>query len=72
MTPITVGAYRSGDEPMLVVSGAMGKHGLDITQWLLWFWLTLEDAIDTAQARTSQGTVPEIPYLSHTFPIAFP
>lgn len=31
MTPITVGAYRSGDEPMLVVSGTMGKHGLDIT-----------------------------------------
>jgi Fic family protein len=152
MTPITVGAYRSGDEPMLVVSGAMGKekihyeappsdriadevrlvvqrlkeestiepllkagiahlwfinihpfddgngrltrtitdmilaradgqpkrfysmsaailrnkksyydtleymgkHGLDITQWLLWFLLTLEDAIDTAQTRTLQ------------------
>ncbi len=152
MTPITVGAYRSGDEPMLVVSGAMGKekihyeappsdrvademrlllqwlnaestidpllkagiahlwfinihpfddgngrltrtitdmilaradgqpkrfysmsaailrnkksyydtleymgkHGLDITPWLLWFLLTLEDAIDTAQTRTLQ------------------
>lgn len=30
----------------------MGKHGLDITQWLLWFLLTLEEAIDTAQIRT--------------------
>ena len=29
-----------------------GKHGLDITQWLIWFLQTLEDAIDTAQLQT--------------------
>ena len=31
-----------------------GKHGLDITQWLMWFLQTLEDAIDTAHERTTQ------------------
>ena len=29
-----------------------GKHGLDITQWLVWFLQTLEDAIDIAQLQT--------------------
>lgn len=31
-----------------------GKHGLDITQWLMWFLQTLEYAIDTAHERTTQ------------------
>ena len=31
-----------------------GKHGLDITQWLVWFLQTLEDAIDSAHERTQQ------------------
>ena len=31
-----------------------GRHGLDITQWLLWFLQTLEDAIDTARERTER------------------
>ena len=30
----------------------MGKHGLDITQWLLWFLRTMESAIDTAVEKT--------------------
>lgn len=30
----------------------MGKHGLDITRWLLWFLQTLETAIDTAIENT--------------------
>ena len=30
----------------------MGKHGLDITQWLLWFLQTMESAIDTAVEKT--------------------
>ena len=30
----------------------MGKHGLDITRWLLWFLQTLETAIDTAIEKT--------------------
>ncbi len=30
----------------------MGKHGLDITQWLLWFLQTMEIAIDTAGEKT--------------------
>ena len=32
----------------------MGKHGLDITQWLLWFLQTMENAIDTAVEKTRQ------------------
>ena len=31
-----------------------GRHGLDITQWLVWFLQTLEDAIDTARERTAR------------------
>ena len=30
----------------------MGKHGLDITQWILWFLQTMESAIDTAVEKT--------------------
>ncbi|MBR1512896.1 MAG: Fic family protein [Bacteroidales bacterium] len=30
----------------------MGKHGLDITRWLLWFLQTMEEAIDTAVEKT--------------------
>ena len=29
----------------------IGKHGLDITPWLIWFLETMEDAITTAQTR---------------------
>jgi Fic family protein len=29
----------------------IGKHGLDITPWLIWFLETMEDAIFSAQAR---------------------
>ena len=32
----------------------MGKHGLDITQWLLWFLQTMENAIDTAAEKTQR------------------
>ena len=32
----------------------MGKHGLDITQWLLWFLRTLECAIDAAVEQTQR------------------
>ena len=32
----------------------MGKHGLDITKWLLWFLQTLENAIDTAAEKTQR------------------
>ena len=32
----------------------MGKHGLDITRWLLWFLQTLESAIDTAVEKTQR------------------
>lgn len=32
----------------------MGKHGLDITRWLLWFLQTLEDAIDSATEKTQR------------------
>ena len=32
----------------------MGKHGLDITQWLLWFLQTMENAIDTAVEKTQR------------------
>ena len=32
----------------------MGKHGLDITQWILWFLQTMESAIDTAVERTQR------------------
>ena len=32
----------------------MGKHGLDITQWLLWFLQTMESAIDTAVEKTQR------------------
>lgn len=31
-----------------------GKHSLDITQWLVWFLLTLEDALDTALYQAEQ------------------
>lgn len=30
----------------------IGKHGLDITQWLLWFLQTLGNAIETANDKT--------------------
>jgi Fic family protein len=33
----------------------MGKHGLDITRWLLWFLQTMENAIDTAVERTQRS-----------------
>jgi Fic family protein len=33
----------------------MGKHGLDITRWLLWFLQTMENAIDTAVKRTQRA-----------------
>ena len=33
----------------------MGKHGLDITRWLLWFLQTMEDAIDTAVEKTQRA-----------------
>lgn len=33
-----------------------GKHGLDITQWILWFLQTMEVAIDTAIEKT-QSTI---------------
>ena len=32
----------------------MGKHGLDITRWLLWFLQTMENAIDTAVEKTQR------------------
>ncbi|MBO7083122.1 MAG: Fic family protein [Bacteroidales bacterium] len=32
----------------------MGKHGLDITRWLLWFLQTMENAIDTATEKTQR------------------
>ena len=32
----------------------MGKHGMDITRWLLWFLHTMENAIDTAVAKTQR------------------
>lgn len=32
----------------------IGKHGLDITPWLIWFLETLEDAITTAHARVQR------------------
>lgn len=32
----------------------MGKHGLDITPWLIWFLETMEDAITTAQTRVQR------------------
>ena len=32
----------------------IGKHGLDITPWLIWFLETMEDAITTAQARVQR------------------
>ena len=31
-----------------------GKHGLDITQWLIWFLQTMEDAISTAINNTQR------------------
>ena len=31
-----------------------GKHGLDITQWILWFLQTMEVAIDTAIEKTQR------------------
>ena len=31
-----------------------GKHGLDITQWLIWFLQTMEDAISTAMSNTQR------------------
>lgn len=33
----------------------MGKHGLDITRWLMWFLQTMENAIDTAVERTQRA-----------------
>ena len=33
----------------------MGKHGLDITRWLLWFLQTMGNAIDTAVERTQRA-----------------
>lgn len=32
----------------------MGQHGLDVTPWLIWFLQTMEDAIDTANARVQR------------------
>lgn len=32
----------------------VGKHGLDITPWLIWFLQTMEDAIITAQAHVQR------------------
>ena len=32
----------------------IGKHGLDITPWLLWFLKTMENAIDTATEKTQR------------------
>ena len=32
----------------------IGKHGLDITPWLIWFLETMEDAITTAQTRVQR------------------
>jgi Fic family protein len=32
----------------------MGKHGMDITQWILWFLQTMENAIDTAIEKTQR------------------
>ena len=32
----------------------MGKHGMDITRWLLWFLQTMENAIDTAVGKTQR------------------
>ena len=32
----------------------MGKHGMDITRWLLWFLQTMENAIDTAVETTQR------------------
>ena len=32
----------------------MGKHGMDITRWLLWFLQTMESAIDTAVEKTQR------------------
>ena len=32
----------------------IGKHGMDITPWLIWFLETMEDAITTAQARVQR------------------
>lgn len=31
-----------------------GKHGLDITPWLIWFLQTLQEAIETALAKTDR------------------
>ena len=33
----------------------MGKHGLDITRWLLWFLQTMGNAIDTAIEKTQRA-----------------
>ena len=33
----------------------MGKHGLDITRWLVWFLQTMENAIDTAVEKTQRA-----------------
>ena len=33
----------------------MGKHGMDITRWLLWFLQTMENAIDTAVEKTQRA-----------------
>ena len=33
----------------------MGKHGLDITRWLMWFLQTMENAIDTAVEKTQRA-----------------
>ncbi|MBR5444378.1 MAG: cysteine-rich CWC family protein [Paludibacteraceae bacterium] len=32
----------------------IGKHGMDITPWLIWFLETMEDAITTAQTRVQR------------------
>ncbi|MBR5595114.1 MAG: Fic family protein [Alistipes sp.] len=32
----------------------IGKHGMDITPWLIWFLETMEDAITKAQARVQR------------------
>ena len=32
----------------------IGMHGLDITQWLVWFLQTLEEAIDVAQEKVQR------------------
>ena len=33
----------------------MGKHGLDITRWLVWFLQTMENAINTAVEKTQRA-----------------